>query len=123
VATVVRRELPSRLADRLLAIADVQGATSLSQLTREARTRLLEVLTTFPLPWTSDEGYRKAEVTGGGVALGEVHPATLESRKHPGLFLAGELLDAFGPIGGYNFTWAWVTGRLAGLGAASLADR
>src|SRR5919202_342889 len=64
-----------------------------------------------------DEGYRKAEVTGGGVALSEVDPRTLESRLHPGLFLCGEILDAFGPIGGYNFLWAWATGRAAGLGA------
>lgn len=118
VVTVVRRALPDRLADRLLAVAAVEPTTALSQLTRDARRRLVEVLTAFELPWTSDEGYRKAEVTGGGVALGEVRPATLESRLHPGLYLAGELLDAFGPIGGYNFTWAWVTGRLAGLGAA-----
>ena len=72
----------------------------------------------YPLPWTGDEGYQKAEVTGGGVALSEVHPRTLECRRHPGLFLCGELLDAFGPIGGYNFVWSWVTGRLAGMGAA-----
>jgi predicted flavoprotein YhiN len=42
----------------------------------------------------------------------------MESRLHPGLFLCGEVLDAFGPIGGYNFLWAWVTGRAAGEGAA-----
>ena len=66
-----------------------------------------------------DEGYSKAEVTGGGVALDEVDPRTLESRRHPGLFLCGEMLDAFGPIGGHNFAWAWATGRLAGRGAAA----
>jgi len=52
-----------------------------------------------------------------------VHPGTLESRLHPGLFIAGETLDAFGPIGGYNFVWAWVTGRLAGLGAVNDTGR
>ena len=65
-----------------------------------------------------DEGYKKAEVTGGGVSLAEIDPRTMESRMHPGLFLCGEMLDAFGPIGGYNFLWAWATGRAAGLGAA-----
>jgi predicted flavoprotein YhiN len=79
--------------------------------------RLVEALTAMPLPWTGDEGYRKAEVTGGGVALSEVDPRTMESRRRPGLFLSGEMLDAFGPIGGYNFLWAWVTGRAAGRGA------
>jgi hypothetical protein len=93
--------------------------TRLSQLRREDRLRLIATLTRCVLPWTGDEGYRKAEVTGGGVSLGDVDPRTLESRRLPGLFLAGELLDAFGPIGGYNFVWAWTTGRLAGLGAAA----
>ena len=83
------------------------------------RKRLVRVLTEYPLPWTGDEGYKKAEVTGGGVALREVDPVTLESRRQPGLFFCGEVLDAFGPIGGYNFCWAWSTGRSAGRGAAS----
>ncbi|MEO7456360.1 MAG: NAD(P)/FAD-dependent oxidoreductase, partial [Gemmatimonadaceae bacterium] len=82
------------------------------------RQRLLDVLVRGALPWTSDEGYKKAEVTGGGVSLAEVNARTMESRRAPGLFLCGEMLDAFGPIGGYNFCWAWATGRAAGLGAA-----
>ena len=76
------------------------------------------MLTRYPLPVTGDEGYRKAEVTGGGVRLDEVDPVTLASRRAPGLYLCGELLDVFGPIGGYNFLWAWASGRAAGLGAA-----
>ena len=116
VANVVRRELPTRLADTLLAHAAVPDSRTLSQLTRDERLRLVAALTRYPLPWTGDAGYQKAEVTGGGVALGEVDPRTMESRMHPGLFLCGEMLDAFGPIGGYNFVWAWVTGRAAGKG-------
>lgn len=119
VATVVREALPERLADRLLDLAGVTPAVVLSQLRREERQRLVDALTRFDLPWTGDEGYRKAEVTGGGVSLAEVDPRTLESRRHAGLFLCGEVLDAFGPIGGYNFAWAWSTGRAAGLGAAA----
>jgi predicted Rossmann fold flavoprotein len=117
VTGLVRRYLPDRLAEALLADAGVDGARGLAQLPREERRRLVEALAHHPLPWTGDEGYRKAEVTGGGVALSEVDPRTLESRLHPGLFLCGEILDAFGPIGGYNFLWAWATGRAAGLGA------
>lgn len=118
VANAVRQWLPARLADRLLADVGVSGQTVLAQLTRGDRLKVLDALLRYPLPWTGDEGYQKAEVTGGGVALSEVQPRTLESRLLPGLFLAGELLDAFGPIGGYNFVWAWTTGRLAGLGTA-----
>ena len=121
VGPLVRRELPDRLAERLVREAGVDAARPLAELTREERKALVEVLARYPLPWTGDEGYRKAEVTGGGVALSEVHPRTLESRRHPGLFLCGELLDAFGPIGGYNFVWAWATGRAAGE-AARLAE-
>lgn len=118
VGTAVARGLPLRLADQLLAEAAVPRDRPLAQLDRDARRRLVTMLTAYPLPWTGDEGYRKAEVTGGGVALGEVDPRTLESRRRPGLFLCGEMLDAFGPIGGHNFQWAWATGRAAGLGAA-----
>jgi len=117
VGTVVRRALPDRLADQLLADAGVPADTPRSRLERPARERLITALTAWPLPWTGDEGYTQAEVTGGGVALDEVDPVTMESRLHPGLHLAGELLDAFGPIGGYNFTWAWATGRAAGIAA------
>ncbi len=120
--SVLRRQLPDRLAAALLAEAGVDAARPLSQLRRDERLRLLDAITAYDLPWTGDEGYRKAEVTGGGVALGEVDPRTLESRLLPGLFLCGEILDAFGPIGGYNFAWAWATGRAAGLAAARKID-
>jgi predicted Rossmann fold flavoprotein len=121
ITGLLRRHLPDRLSEALLADASVDGSGNLARLRREERRRLVEALADHPLPWTGDEGYRKAEVTGGGVALSEVDPRTLESRRHPGLFLCGEILDAFGPIGGYNFLWAWATGRAAGLGAGSAA--
>jgi predicted Rossmann fold flavoprotein len=121
VRTGLAAHLPRRLADMLLAESGVEPDTPLSQLRRPDRLALLSLLTTYPLPWTGDEGYKKAEVTGGGVALSEVVPATLECRAHPGLYLCGEVLDAFGPIGGHNFLWAWSTGRSAGRAAAGSA--
>jgi hypothetical protein len=117
---IVRRALPTRLAETLLAEAGVDSGTPVARLRRAERLRLVQALTRYPLPWTGDEGYRKAEVTGGGVPLHEVHPRTMESRVVPGLFLCGEILDCFGPIGGHNFSWAWATGRAAGLGAAGV---
>ena len=119
VLGAVRAELPDRLATTLVSLAGVDPARVLSELRREERLRLVEALVRGSLPWTGDEGYRKAEVTGGGVSLAEVDPRTMESRRHAGLFLCGEVLDAFGPIGGYNFAWAWATGRAAGIGAAA----
>lgn len=116
VAGTLRKHIPERLA---LALLDEVGITHarLGQLKREDRLRLVDALTDYRLPWSGHEGYRVAEVTGGGVALDEMNAATLESRVAPGLHLCGEILDAFGPIGGYNFLWAWVTGKIAGLAA------
>jgi predicted flavoprotein YhiN len=121
VRTALSTHLPRRLGDTLLAETGVPEDTPLAQLRREQRLALVEALTAYPLPWTGDEGYKKAEVTGGGVSLAEVVPLTMETRKHPGLFLCGEVLDAFGPIGGHNFMWAWSTGRTAGEVAAERA--
>jgi predicted Rossmann fold flavoprotein len=119
VVSRVRQHLPNRLADWLTEDAGVSLDQTLATLTREQRERLILRLCRYRLPWTADEGYKKAEVTGGGLALDEVDPRTLQSHRHAGLFCCGELLDAFGPIGGHNFAWAWATGRLAGMGAAA----
>ena len=121
VATAIAAHVPQRLTTALLEEAGVPLDRRASDLRRDERTAIVDRLTSYVLPWTGDEGFRKAEVTGGGVALDEVNPHTLESRRHAGLFLCGEMLDAFGPIGGHNFAWAWATGRLAGMGARESA--
>jgi predicted Rossmann fold flavoprotein len=119
VIGAVRSELPERLAAALVDVARVDPTRTLAELRRDERRRLIETLVRGVLPWNGDEGYKKAEVTGGGVSLAEIDARTMESRLHRGLFLCGEVLDAFGPIGGYNFLWAWATGRAAGIGAAT----
>ena len=78
----------------------------------------LRMLTSFPLEVVDTRGYAKAEVTAGGVALDEVDVRKMMSRRSPGLFFAGEILDVDGRLGGYNFQWAWSSGRVAGLAAA-----
>jgi hypothetical protein len=122
VGTVLARTMPSRLAERLLGEAGAAAGQAVAHLDRDTRLRLITLLTAYPLPWTGHAGFHKAEVTGGGVALAEVDPRTMESRRRPRLFLCGEMLDAFGPIGGHNFVWAWVTGRAAGIGAGQVAQ-
>jgi hypothetical protein len=118
VAGALRRQLPERLAEAIARAAGVEPSRPLAQMAREERLQLIEALVRGDLPWSGDEGYKKAEVTGGGVSLAEVDSRTLQSRRHAGLYLCGEVLDAFGPIGGYNFLWAWATGRAAGIAAA-----
>ena len=111
--------LPRRLVELILERAGIPGRTRFVQLHPKQRRRLLPLLCAFDLPVDGNEGYRKAELTGGGVPLSEVNPSTLESRCTPGLFVCGELFDAIGRMGGFNFLWAWVTGRLAGESAAA----
>ena len=115
LAGLLAERLPRRLAERLIEETGLQPAVRAADLTRESRRALVAALADFPLPVVGNEGYRTAEVTGGGVPLGELSPRTLESRIVPGLHFAGEILDGTGRIGGFNFLWAWVTGRKAGL--------
>ncbi len=119
VATLVREHLPRRLADTLLGVAAIPLEQTTSDLSREARKRLVATLTQCPLGVTGSEGYKTAEVTAGGIPLDEVNLKTLESRKIPGLYICGEMLDVKGRIGGFNFLWAWVTGRRVGLAQGS----
>ena len=120
VSAIVARHVPARLGDHLMREAGIPADRRTSSLKRSERLALIDALTAYPLSWSGNEGYKKAEVTGGGVALGEVDPKTLESKRVAGLYLCGEMLDAFGPIGGHNFSWAWATGRAAGIAAGTL---
>ncbi len=110
--------LPARLAERLVALADVDPTTRLSALSKNSRKRLLDVATNLRLPVADTRGWNAAEVTAGGVPLDEIDVRTMESKKRPGLFLVGEILDVDGRIGGFNFQWAWATGFVAGQALA-----
>ncbi|KAG2453062.1 hypothetical protein HYH02_002395 [Chlamydomonas schloesseri] len=118
VANLLQRNgLKERLAEALTAELGLTGRR-VCDLRKQERAALVAALTSYELQYTGHEGYKKAEVTGGGVPLEELDCATMESRLLPGLFLCGECVDVFGRIGGFNFYWAWVSGRLAGVGAA-----
>jgi len=116
---VLRERLPDRLAR---ALCEQAAAAPTGDLAREARRRLAGLVTATPLAITGDRGFTVAEATAGGVPLSEVRLDTLESRLCPGLFLAGEVLDVDGRIGGFNFQWAWASGFVAGSAAARAAD-
>lgn len=110
--------IPRRLAEGLLE-ASAAGDCSFAELPRLAQQSIIERLKGLRLPVTGTRGYEKAEVTAGGVSLKEVDPRTMQSRLVPGLFIAGEILDLDGWIGGYNFQSAFSTGQLAGRNAAA----
>ncbi len=118
LAVVLASHLPRRLCDALLPQAGLAPDRRAAALSRPDRTRLAATVKRLRLPVSGTLGFRKAEVTAGGVALDEVDSRSLRSKRVPGLFIAGELLDLDGPIGGYNFQAAWSTGWLAGQSAA-----
>ncbi len=118
LAVVLAARLPRRLAEALLPQAGLTPDRKAAALSRPERQRLVAAVKRLALPVTGTLGFGRAEVTAGGVALDEVDSRTLQSKKQPGLFLAGEILDLDGPIGGYNFQAAWSTGWLAGQSAA-----
>ena len=122
VGAWLRTRLPARLADALLAEAGVEPGARRDGLPRAARQRLAGILTDWRAPVTGDLGFERAEVTAGGVPLSEVRLRTLESRRTPGLYLCGEILDVDGRIGGFNFQWAWASGFVAGTAAAAPAS-
>jgi predicted Rossmann fold flavoprotein len=110
--------LPASVASALLDRLGLDGTLRLAQLPREGRRALSHALTELPLVVNDSRGYSYAEATAGGVALDEIDPATMESRKCPGLFLVGEMLDVDGRLGGFNFQWAWSSARTAAEGLA-----
>jgi predicted flavoprotein YhiN len=71
----------------------------------------------FEITPTGTEGFKKAEVTAGGVDTSELSSQTMESKRVPGLFFIGEVVDVTGQLGGYNFQWAWASGYAAGQAA------
>ena len=89
-------------------------------LSKPDRQKLVGLMKRLRLPLKGTLGFEKAEVTAGGVALDEVDSRSMCSKKVPELFIAGEVLDLDGPIGGYNFQAAWSTGWLAGTRAAEM---
>lgn len=114
LAVVLAIQLPRRLCDELLPLVGLAADRKAAALAKTDRARLVQVCKRCQVPITGTLGFGKAEVTSGGVALDEVDSRTMQSKKVPGLYIAGEVLDLDGPIGGFNFQAAFSTGWLAG---------
>jgi predicted Rossmann fold flavoprotein len=117
------RVLPVSLPKRVLAAVAAQAGASesdprLNTLARGARHEWIEALKGLRVPITGTLGFDQAEVTAGGLALGELEAGSLRVRRYPGLFVFGELVDLDGPIGGLNFQAASATAELAARAAA-----
>lgn len=123
LGNVLARWLPARLADAILCHLGIDRSITMSHVSKDNRRKLVDALQRWLLPVRGGRGYLFAEVTAGGVPLGEVDVGSMESRVCPGLFLVGEILDVDGRIGGYNFQWAWSSGFVAGLGIERKRNR
>ena len=114
LGTILKNLLPVSVVEVVLANSELAGETRNAEVSKVKQRSLAAILHALTTPITGSLGFAKAEVTAGGVDLLEVNSSTMESKCQPGLFLAGEILNLDGPIGGYNFTAAFATGFLAG---------
>jgi len=118
VANILADVVPKRLAVTLCRLAGCDADLEANQVTKDLRRQLVGLLKALPLCVTGTRPMAEATVTRGGVRLDEIEPRTLASKLCPGLFFAGEVIDADGPCGGYNLQMCFATGLLAGRSAA-----
>jgi len=112
--SLMRTLLPESLSIQICKLADADPEQSLAKQRGEVRDRLFKLLVWTPLTVNGHDGFKMAMITRGGVSLKEIDPYTMESRKLPGLFFCGEVMNLDGPCGGYNLQWSFASGYLAG---------
>ncbi len=117
VANFLSEGMVKRFVGSLLGYLGIDEDVKFGELRKEQRRDLVHGLTGLDLAVVSHRGWNYAEVTAGGVSLGEVSHKTMESKLVEGLYFCGEVLDCEGRIGGFNFQWAWAGGKLAGEAA------
>ncbi len=113
LSTFLSRYLPDRFVSEFISSLHFADKT-VNQLTQRDLTQLGEKLNAWEVKFNGTEGFDKAEVTLGGLSTTELSSQTMETRKIPGLFFIGEVVDVTGWLGGYNFQWAWSSGFVAG---------
>ena len=109
---ILKELLPERFVDLWSEKYDLEQR--LAEYSYEKLQQIVNALQQWQLKPNNTEGYKKAEVTVGGVDTDELSSKTMESKKHPGLYFIGEVVDVTGWLGGYNFQWAWASGYAAG---------
>lgn len=119
INNLIALHMPHSIADIICSLSSVNLSTKAAEFSAAGRDKLVRNLISLPLTVKATDGWDKAMVTKGGVSLKKIAPDSLESRLLPGLFFAGEVLDLEGPCGGFNLQWAFSSGHLAGLSAAT----
>ncbi len=109
--------LPVKIPPVILQLAGLPADARMDQLAERDPARVMDLLTNLPVEVTGTRGFQFSQVSAGGVPVAEVDPRTMESRRVPGLYLAGEVLDVVGPCGGYNLQFAFSSGAVAGMAA------
>jgi predicted Rossmann fold flavoprotein len=117
IVNILAEFLPKRLAEVLCNLVGCNEIEA-NQLKKDVRKKLVRIIKSLPLSITNTRPIAEAIVTHGGVSTTEIEPKTMESKIYPGLFFAGEVIDADGPCGGYSLQMCWSTGSLAGSEAA-----
>jgi len=112
--------LPQRLADVRLQAQALPGERPMPEVRDRDLSLLAHQLQQWELLPDGTEGWRKAEVTAGGVDTRELSSQTMESRLQPGLYFVGEVVDVTGWLGGYNFQWAWASAHACGRALAAV---
>ena len=113
IANVLFELAPKKLGGLICDLAGITE-TNASQLKKEQRRKVIQLLKKLPIPIVATKPIDEATVTNGGVSTAGIDPTTMQSKVCPGLFFAGEVIDVDGPCGGYNLQIAWSTGALAG---------
>lgn len=119
LGTVADGLAPHSLAERLVRLAGLSPSMPVNGITAVQRAKLLRAIKALPLRPARVRGFEEAIVTRGGVSVKDINPSTMQSKRLPGLYFAGELIDVDAATGGYNLQIAFSTGALAGKSAAA----
>lgn len=117
----LRGLFPAKLIPVMVMLSGIDPERKVNEITRKERRAFCALIKNLPLTVTGTRSYAEAVITRGGVAVGEINPSTMESRRVKGLYFAGEVLDLDAHTGGFNLQIAWSTGHLAGESAAERA--
>ena len=116
--SLLRSLLPGKMADVFASVSKIPEEKTISDITKGERAALVFLLKAFPLTIAGYRDYNEAVITSGGVDCREINPSTMEAKRVPGLYFAGEVIDCDAITGGFYLQIAWSTGYLAGKAAS-----